>query len=237
MARRRKAARGRRALIVSLALLLIGIALWQYLGHNPLRWPALPAALQPAVTGEPVSSAAATVDPANEGRRLRLAGTLRVMEPARDREMGISAAAPALLRKVEMRQWLETCTGGQCSYALGWAEQPVDASRFRTPAGHANAAPWPLHSARFVAGSLRLGAFTIEPALLPVDGTVTTWPVTLAQLPPNLAASFRSEAGALLTGDPAHPAVGDLRVSYAVAGTAPLVLVGTQRGSRLVVTR
>lgn len=233
MARRRKQGRGRRTLIVALALALIGVAVWQYLQRHPGSWPAWKLATTPHA-GDAPAVAADAPDPANEGRRVRVAGVLRASAPARDRELGISVDAPVLLRTVQMRQWLERCDAQQCHYALGWADQPVDSSRFRDPAGHANAAAWPLRSARFVAGELRLGAFVVDPALLPRDAPGTPWPVTLAQLPPNLVASFRSEGGELLTGDPARPAVGDLRVRFAVVAGGPLALSGVQRGGRLV---
>lgn len=235
MARRRRSGRARRLLIVALALVVIAIALWQYLQRQGATWLRPVVSTAPGVAdGTPRVVSAARVDPANEGRRIRIEGRVEAAGPARDTELGVEAAAPVLLRKVEMRQWQETCSAGRCDYVLAWSAQPIDSSRFRVPQGHANTLPWPLRSARFVAEPLRLGAFALDPALLPRSGPTRSWPVTLAQLPPNLAASFRSEGGALYTGDPAHAAVGDLRVSYAVPAEAALTVVGTQRASRLV---
>ena len=59
-------------------------------------------------------------------------------------------------------------------------------------------------------------------------------PVHAAELPPNLAASFADAGGSLYAGgDPAHPKVGELRISYRVVPLGPVVLTGVQREGRL----
>jgi hypothetical protein len=94
----------------------------------------------------------------------------------------------------------------------------------------------PVTSARFAAPDVRLGAFRIDAAAF--DMVLRTrpvpFPVTSAKLPSNLAASFRDADGALYTGDPAKPAVGDVRVRYRVVPAGRLTLTGIQRGDRLI---
>lgn len=176
----------------------------------------------------------ARTDPAADGRRLTLSGTLRVAKPARDAQLGISADAVALLRRVEMLQWQETCTGQRCAYALAWSEKPIDSRAFREPKGHQNPARPPFSSDRFLAGELRLGAFAVDPALAAEGAAAVAWPVRAAQLPPNLAASFREQDGVLYAGaDPAHATAGDLRVSYRIVAAGERRLSGVQVGNRL----
>ncbi|MEO5558354.1 MAG: TMEM43 family protein, partial [Dokdonella sp.] len=60
------------------------------------------------------------------------------------------------------------------------------------------------------------------------------FPVHVAQLPPNLAATFRDHDGVLYAGaDPDHGAVGDLRVSYRVVAAGPVHLNAIQEGDHL----
>lgn len=234
MVRRRKSSGGGgRVVATVLVFTAIGVAAWYLAGHRSLQWPSL-TPLPGKNTNEAVAAAAAPVDPANEGRRIRIEGALRVSKPARDDDLGVQADALALLRTVQMRQWRETCTGSGCDYALAWSEKPVDSRAFRVPAGHVNATPFPFSSQRFVAGEARLGAFVVEPVAALADAAATPYAVDLSRLPPNLAATFRADGGALLTGDPAHPAPGDLRVSYAIVPAAPRTLLGVQRGGKLI---
>ena len=172
-------------------------------------------------------------DPAADGRRLTLNGKLRVTKPARDAQLGIGADAVALLRRVEMLQWQESCAGKRCTYALAWSEKPIDARAFREPQDHQNPARLPFASERFLAGEVRLGAYAVDPALAAEGAEAVAWPVRSAQLPPNLAATLREHDGALYAGDPAHPAAGDLRVSYRIVAAGERRLSGVLSGDRL----
>lgn len=235
MARRKKSVGGGRAIVVVAILIAIGAAAWYLLGHRKLDWslqtPAQPSA--PA-SGAIVAVSAGRVDPANEGRHVRVEGTLRASAPARDADLGVQADAIALLRSVQMRQWRETCAASGCDYALVWSDKPIDSRGFRVGAGHANATPFPFSNQRFTASEVRLGAYVVEPVAALAQTTAMPYAVDLSRLPPNLAASFRAQEGALLTGDPAHPAQGDLRVSYAIVPAGARTLVGVQRGGKLV---
>jgi hypothetical protein len=173
------------------------------------------------------------VDPANEGHRVHIAGKLEVGAPARDEQLGVGANAAVLLRKVEMYQWRERCSGDDCAYEAVWSRQPIDSHKFRHGDGHDNPAQR-LADARFASGSIRVGAFSVDADLV-AKGAVVDLPVHTADLPPNLAASFSDANGTLYAGgDPAHPKVGEVRVSYAIVPPGNVELSGVQRGSTLV---
>lgn len=227
MARRKRKARARWPIFLTIVA-VAGAALWFGRRHLPeLHWPAV--SVTPAGV---VNADAAYVDPANDGRRVRVTGMLAADGPARDAQLGVSAGAALLLRNVEMYQWREHCAGAACSHDTGWGA-PVDSSKFRDPKGHENPSA-PFASAPFAAPGLKLGAFGIDPALLYAQHSARAYPVTDAGLPPNLAASFSADNGALYAGgDLAHPQVGMLRVSYRVVPLGAATLEGVQRGSRL----
>lgn len=178
--------------------------------------------------------AADRVDPVNEGRLVRIDGVV-VAQPVHDTQLGVSADAIALLRKVEMRQWQESCTSGSCSYELAWSAVPIDSRGFRDAEGHVNPVALPFPSERFLSGELRLGAFEIDPALAAGEVEPVAHAVGIADIPPNLAASFRVQDGVLLTGASAQQeaVAGDLRVSYSIVPAGKRNLTGVQEGSRL----
>lgn len=227
MATRRKSSVRRIALIVVITA-LVALACW-------FGWQHLPHRLDQAITTKIALAtvSADRIDPVNEGRRVRVAGQLEIGKPPRDAQLGIAMDAAILFRHVEMYQWREQCAGGNCRYDTEWSAQPIDSHKFRTPAGHENPAP-PFASAHFDAGEIRLGAFTVDPELAAAQLNAADYPVHAASLPPNLAASFRDVDGVLYAGgDPAHPVVGALRVSYRIMPIGAVILTGVQRGAKL----
>jgi len=240
MARRRKSTGGGvRAFVVVAVLVAMGVGGWYLLGHRKLGG-SMPTSTSTSAPTPPaaaiVAAPAARIDSANEGRRVRIEGAPRISQPARDTDLGVQADAIALVRSVQMRQWRETCASGGCGYALVWSDRPIDSHGFRVAAGHANTTPFPFSNQRFTAGEVRVGAYVVEPVAALAQGTAAKpLVVDLSRLPPNLAATFRAQEGELVTGDPAHPAQGDLRVSYAIVPSGGArTLVGVQRGGKLV---
>ena len=173
------------------------------------------------------------VSAANEGLHVQLAGRLEAGANVRDVDLGISAPAALLLRKVEMYQWRERCEAAACSYEALWSSQPIDSRRFRKPGGHENP-PMRLVDARFAAAGLRIGAFSIDPDLVEAQIEAIGHAVHASEMPPNLVASFADANGVLYAGgDATQPRVGEVRVSYRIAPLGDVVLGGIQRGSRL----
>jgi len=231
-----------------LLLAVVGIALLAYAWLHK-RQPPADTASKPAVATAPKESATAVpadrIDPAREGATVSVSGKLAVRTPARDTQLGVSADAVMLLRYAEMLQWREQCAGEQCDYKPVWSPQLINSSKFRVQEGHKNPARMPLTTARFAAGEVRLGAFLIDAGAIgnyrlgaALQEKPVPYPVTSAQLPSNLAISFREANGALYAGnDPAHPVVGDLRVSYRVIPAVDVEMTGVQRGDRLLVQK
>lgn len=221
MARKRK--RNPAALIGVVLVAIIASVVWY--GTNRLGW-HLQSAPKPAATPVPV-------DAPSDGRKISVSGALSVPAAARDAELGVSADAAVLLRNVEMYQWREKCAGDSCTYDLDWSAKPIDASKFRSPAGHENP-KFPFVSAKFSSGPIKLGGYTIDPELLAEQIAPQKHDVRSADLPSNLAATFRVSDGILSTGDDsAHPKAGALRVSYRVIPAGETRLTGVQHGLRL----
>ena len=223
MARRRKSHRLR--VIGIVAVLAVLVAGGWYLVRHPGWKPFAPAPPHPAD--------AAQIDAGNEGHEVRVSGTLAFERAPHDPALGVEADGLVLFRRVEMFQWQEHCDGANCRYEPEWSGHAIDSSHFRTPAGHANPA-FPFADARFAAGAIRLGAYTVDPAVVAAQLPSVAVAATAAALPPNLAASFREADGVLYAGDdPAHPKVGALRVSFRVIQPTTATLSGVQRGHRL----
>ncbi|MCE7951206.1 MAG: hypothetical protein DYH18_08895 [Xanthomonadales bacterium PRO7] len=212
--------------IAIVIVIAIGAALWFGRAHlAKLQLPTIGSAPAGVLAVD-----AAHVDAANDDRRVRVTGMLIADGPARDAQLGIGANAALLLRHVEMFAWREHCSGAACGYDTGWGVA-ADSHKFREPKGHENPLA-PFASAQFVAPGLKLGAFGIDPGLLTAQRAPQAYPVTDTGLAPNMAASFCADNGVLYAGgDPAHPQVGMLRVSFRVVPLGAATLEGVQRGA------
>lgn len=226
MARRKRASR------VWIALIATAIAVVAAFSWYRLR--LYDRQLNAAITYKiaPIDVAADRIDPRYEGRHLRVTGRLEISKPPRDPLLGIGADAAILYRDVYMFQWREHCEGNICRYDTGWLRQPIDARRFRIQAGHENPS-FPFADARFAAGEIRLGAFTVDPDLVAAPAAAVAYPVHAAALPPNLAATFREANGMLLTGGDGPPSVGEVRLSFRIVPLGTASLTGVQRGAKL----
>lgn len=229
--------------LVLVVLAAIGAYVWMHKREAPPGTPPATEPKAPPKVDAPRVSAD-KVDPANEGRLVTVAGALTVTKPPRDTQLGIGADGIMLLRFAEMLQWQEKCNGASCTYQQVWSPQAIDSRKFREQEGHKNPERLPITTGRFSAGEVRLGAFLVDAAALGnyrLDSALQTkpvpYPVKDAELPSNLAISFREVNGALYAGDPEHRAVGDLRISYRVIPAGNVELVGTQRGDRLIVQK
>jgi hypothetical protein len=223
MARRKR--KRNPALVIGVALLFaLGTIVWY--GMTRLGWRVQNAQA-------PAPEKTIVVDAANEGHKISVSGKLVAPAAARDAELGISADTVLLLRSVEMYQWREQCSGNDCRYDETWSAQPIDSEKFRTPAGHENP-HFPFTSARFSSGPVKVAGYTIDPQLIAEQVVPVNHPVHVAELPTNLAVTFRDADGTLVTGDDsAHPKAGALRVSYRAAPSSIVTLTGIQRGARL----
>jgi hypothetical protein len=223
MARRRKS-RLSFARIAMFAVVIAAIAAAAWFGYERVN-----RRTQQAISQKIATPPAAT----QSDMPRRIDGTLAASGPARDGQLGVSANAAVLLRRVEIYQWREHCAGTTCRYDTAWSA-PVDSHKFREPKGHENP-PAPFGDSVFVAPGLKIGAYALDPDLLVAQAQASEHVVHGANLPPNLAASFSERDGVLYAGgDPAHPAVGEVRVSYRAIPTGSVSLIGTLRGGKLV---
>ena len=196
-----------------------------------------------------VSVAATAVDPSKEGRLVHVAGAVVAPERLRDRAFGIEADGLRLSRKVEVFQWKETSHaetrkklgGGEetvttYDYALDWTDRPVDGAAFKQPDGHRNP-PVSVQGDTVSQPRAQIGAFALTPQQIAQLGAERPRPVEASEeaairraLGPSTA--FRVFDGRLHLGfDPAHPRLGDVRVSWAVAATPDATVVARQSGA------
>ncbi len=149
-----------------------------------------------------------------QGELVRVVGTPQVVEAPLDTGFNQSALALRLHREVAMFQWQQVDVGYPL-YELEWQDGRVDSAAFAQPRGHENPQP-PVAALDLPAPRVRLDGFVLAPALTArIPGRVPQ-PVRAAALPGNLAATFTPYHGALYSGDPRHPRLGDVRIRWSV---------------------
>ncbi|PSJ60573.1 TMEM43 family protein [Kumtagia ephedrae] len=197
-----------------------------------------------------VSVQAGTIDPANDGRLVHVAGKATTDVSLTDPDFGVSAAGLRLVRSVEMYQWREdskseTTTklgGGEetvttYTYSKKWSDRAIDSTDFKQPAGHANPS-MEIEGRRFQVDRARLGAFDLDEPVLDLVGGERALPMAPAQKDAIRDAFSGSAKVSIVDGrifigrDPASPAVGDYRIRYSVAPAGDLSIVGRQAGDR-----
>jgi Transmembrane protein 43 len=213
------------------ALLLLGLLLLGFTEHAD----RLRAMGEDALGGFVLTGSAATPDPDAEGKLVLAVGAPQVQAPARDMQFGVAVDAPALVRKVEMFQWNETRFGGERSYQMDWFDHPIDASTFVKPAGHENPGAFPIGAARFDSSNVTVAGFKLAPALVRLIAGPQSFEPDLSHVPANMAATFQVHDGALVTSaDPAHPQVGDLRISWMRVAPSAISVFARDRDGALV---
>ncbi len=201
---------------------------------------------------EVVSTDAAQIDPANEGRAVHLVGEAVTDEVLADPEFSISVRAVKLRRQAEMYQWLEEkrteetrkVGGGSekvttYNYRKAWSERAIPSDRFQRPDGHENPGAMRVASSETSARDVTLGAFRLSPALLRQMSDFE--PLALSEAE---AAAIREqfENRVTISGntihlphrsygplpDPGSPRIGDLRVEFSVVRPAVVSVIARQ---------
>lgn len=199
-----------------------------------------------------VSADAGTVDPMNENGLVHVTGPISILGPLTDPAFGVGADAIRLVRRVEMYQWRETkrsetrqkLGGGEetvttYDYDRVWASDRIDSADFREPAGHENP-PLAFPSQTITAERANLGAYTIDAGVLGAVGTETTLPVPAGRADAiadalGLDRPVRISGGVVRVGaDPDRPAVGDLKVGFAMVPPGQVSVIGRQFVSAIV---
>ena len=193
-----------------------------------------------------------TVDPANEGRLVHVAGTVKPVGVPADRLFGITAeGAVGVERIVEMYQWVEdkrsgthTKLGGgeetvtTYSYSKEWRRDEVNSRSFRRP-GHDNPQK-PVDDARIAVPSATIGAFSVDGEAAANLGGES--PIALTQPDADrLRTALGSDKPVTVEGGQAvfsfnrdNPAIGDIRIRFERSDLVEASFVGAQRGNALV---
>lgn len=214
------------ARIAGAILLLLGLVLIGFAEHAD----RLRAMGEDALGGFVLSGGEAQPGPASDGQLVFVTGVPQIVAPARDPQFNVGAQVPSLIRKVEMFQWHEIGAGHD--YELDWIDHSVDSSHFAQPGGHENPGVFPFDGARFDSPDLRVQGFKLAPELVRAIPGVESYTPDLRALPPNMAATFQTQDGTLISSaDPKSPRLGDLRVSWQqIAPKALTVLARAQHG-------
>ncbi|MBN9538679.1 MAG: hypothetical protein BGN99_18620 [Alphaproteobacteria bacterium 65-37] len=195
------------------------------------------------------SVSADRIDPGNDRMLIHVSGMLSAGGPVSDGDFALKAESLRLLRQVDMYQWKEetqtetrTKLGGgeerttTYSYVRTWSDQPIDSTRFRETRGHTNPV-MTYRSREALAPGTHLGAFAVPDNLMRGFGTPRPLAATEAQanaLQIRIDKPVRVIDGVLYAGrDPAQPAIGDIKVSFAEVPLQTASIVAAQAGSSL----
>jgi Transmembrane protein 43 len=181
------------------------------------------------------------VDPRADSKLVHLTGMMQTNASAHDAEFDVGG--PGLIRlkrTVEMFQWKEeksthtekSLGGSQTqvttyTYRKQWSNQAILSDRFRHPAGHDNP-PFPVGSMTIDSRDVRLGAYRVDPGVL---ANVTAFEPLPPGHPPE---GYQRVGNRLYRGDdPDHPAIGDVRVSFAGVPGQTTSVIAAQIGGAL----
>ncbi len=155
----------------------------------------------------PVASAPApAAQPLPQGR---IESAVAVADPM----FHVRAKVLGLERGVEMLQWRKIDFPAPPHYEQAWAAERVDASGF--DAAHRNPDDLPFNGERWWSADPKLDGHPVSANVLGALDAWTPLKPDLSQLPTNLAVSFQPDGEWLSTSqDPAHPAIGDVRVHW-----------------------
>lgn len=190
-----------------------------------------------------ISVSSESVDPANEGRLVHVAGMTGAIGRLEDPVFRIGASDILRLeRQVEMFQWreeeestTEKSVGGKETtkttyrYVKVWSDSQIDSSKFKRPEGHVNPT-MPYRGQVLDARPVKLGAFTLDASQVRQIDSFEALPPVDVPLP----SGFRWLGDSLYRGDSAdNPRIGDLRVRFQVVRAQMVTVVAQQVGGAL----
>lgn len=169
---------------------------------------------------------------------VHVVGTASATAPVRDPVFGLTVDALRLERTAETYQWLETREGTgdnkNLRYEKIWSPELVRSAHFEQRSFHANPPNLPITTATFRADAVVLAMNDLDPVLVDALPAMQEWrpdrdrPVRAARL------VFARVGGWLYSGDPAAPAIGDVRVRFATAPPGLISVLAALDGRRLV---
>jgi len=176
----------------------------------------------------------ASVSPQNDKNLVYVSGPLNSIDFS-DPLFNVSFKGLGLDRVVEMYQW--SFENGQ--YVKKWSDELIKiADESAKDKGFVNPADLPLHSEKWPADKLTIGAFTLSPGLFakltPSPLSITLGDAEFKKLPPEGQMAFKLIKGSYFFGlDPDAPNIGDLRVSFNSYPTLNVSIVAQQSGNTL----
>lgn len=177
----------------------------------------------------------------NEGKLIHVVGKADTKDRLTDDAFNIDVSAIKLAREVEMYQWIEressdtkkqlgggTETVTTYTYTQGWSKQAIDSASFAKPAGHRNPGSIPFAAYTHAADNVSLGAFTLSASL--IDSIDNFAPLAIpSSAPAVLPNAMKRMANGYYQGkDPSSPAIGDVKVSFAVVSPSTISVVARQ---------
>lgn len=125
----------------------------------------------------------------------------------------VRAKLLGLERGVEMLQWRKVDVPAPPHFEQAWTAERIDSSAF--DAVHRNTGDLPFNGERWWTTDPKLDDHPVSADVLGALDAWTPLKPDLLQLPTNLAVSFQPDGDWLSTSqDPAHPAIGDVRVRW-----------------------
>ena len=193
--------------------------------------------------GAVVSIAADRIDPANEGKLVHVVGKTRTDAPVIDEAFGISETAIQLITRSEMYQWIENVVSKgsanstrepEVSYKKEWRSEWVDSSDYLQE-GRDNPPRIEYPSRIVMADTVSLGAFNLPEFLVEMIDNEEPYDLSsLDRAREDVQQTGQLYAGGLYFGaDPGDPAIGDIRVQFAIVRPGTTSVVARQRGLRL----
>jgi len=199
-----------------------------------------------------VSTNAAKVDPALEGKLIHIQSKVMPNADVADPETGITgAAAIGLVRHVEMYQWVETEStktekklGGSeeevktYSYQKEWSDVAVASSQFKQPQEEVNPEFWLPSSTTYVDAAM-LGAFNLPGEKLAQVAALKAHPISADEADAASEAlgypgEGRAVNGALYFGENENaPEIGDTKITFEEMILPEASVVGMQNGTSI----
>lgn len=169
---------------------------------------------------------------------VRVSGRIAPTQPAVDPLFRVEAPAVRLDRTAETLQWRERREGTGDNRVLRydrvWSADPIDSDRFVRRVGHANPSPLAVTSQAFrVAEATLAGSPLGEAAIDALPASAQLAADELGMREAN-GRRFAPASGQLVSGDPARPQVGDVRVRYNYVPHGAYTIVGGLRGGEFV---
>lgn len=195
-----------------------------------------------------VTVSADAVSATNEGKLIHISGRAATSEILSDPFFGVNENAIRLTRRVEMYQWQEqksshtehtvggnTSTQTAYSYKPVWSSTAIDSGHFKQPQGHEN--PAMLYKTQtFDANNVHVGAFHISSDFINQMTGFTQYQVNqqnFAAMNPQLQEALKLSGGGYFYGDPGHPQIGALRITYQKVQQQDVTVVGQQSNSNI----